>query len=252
MSSVKTPQDIEAMREGGRMLATVLEAAKAITVAGVSTLEISEFAEHELKKIGGQPAFLGYHGFPAAMCTSVNEEVVHGIPSAKRKLKEGDIVSLDFGVRYKGLITDGAISVYIGDLNAADADTRKLMTITEQALYAGIDAVKADVHVGTIGNTIQKVLDKHKLGIVRDLVGHGVGYEIHEDPNIPNYGAKGAGARLRAGMTVAIEPMATLGGWQVDILSDDWTVITRDRSKAAHFEHTIVVTESGADILTRL
>jgi methionyl aminopeptidase len=248
MNRVKTPAETEAIRESGRMLASVLQHLKPLTVAGVSTKALADEAAKELKKLGGQPAFLGYQGFPDVICISVNSEVVHGIPRAERILEEGDIVGLDFGVLYRGMITDGAISVIAG--KARTQQDAQLVKITEQALLAGINVVHDGVHVGDIGAAIEQVLHKHKYGIVRDLVGHGVGHFVHEDPNIPNYGRAGRGPQLKAGMTVAIEPMATLGTDRVLVGRDGWTILTADGSQAAHFEHTILVTEDGAEILT--
>lgn len=250
LTKVKTPAEIETMRVGGRMLATVLSVLKERLVVGMSTKDLAVIAAKELKSLGGKPAFLGYQGFPDVLCVSMNNEVVHGIPAENLPINNGDIVSIDFGVLYDGLITDAAISVIAGQL--ADSEATRLVRMTERALMAGIDVVRPDVHVGTIANTIQKVLDAQKFGIVRDLVGHGVGHELHEDPNIPNYGQHGTGMRLLSGMTIAIEPMATLGGDGVKIAPDGWTVRTADGSLAAHFEHTVLVTDTGPEILTLL
>jgi methionyl aminopeptidase len=192
---------------------------------------------------------LGYQGFPDVLCVSVNEEVVHGIPG-DRELKNGEIVGLDFGVVVNGMVTDGAISVIVG--NTGDQRLKTLLTTTERALEAGIAVTRDGVKTGDIGAAVQAVLDKEKLGIVRDLVGHGVGHQLHEDPNIPNFGRAGSGVELRKGMTIAIEPMATLGTYEIYVDADSWTIKTRDGSVAAHFEHTVLITGDGAEILTKL
>lgn len=235
------------MRESGRMLATVLNVLRTKVAVGISTKELADIAAAELKKLGGEPAFLGYQGFPDVICISVNEEVVHGIPNPAHIINSGDIVSLDFGVVYKGMITDSAISVGAGKMDAADD---KLIEITERAMMAGVAAVSPAVRTGTIGNAIESVLNAHKYGIVRDLVGHGVGHQVHEDPNIPNYGRANTGDQLDVGMTIAIEPMATRGGHRVYMAEDQWTILTTDGSRSAHFEHTVLITENGPEILT--
>lgn len=246
---VKTPQEIADMRDSGRMLATVLKHLRSHVKAGIKTGELAQIAAVELRKLGGQPAFLGYQGFPDVLCVSVNDEVVHGIPG-DRQLKNGDIVGLDFGVVVNGMVTDGAISVIVG--NTGDQKLKDMLETTERALEAGIGAVYDGVKIGDIGAVIQSVLDEKKLGIVRDLVGHGVGHELHEDPNIPNYGRAGSGEELKAGMTIAIEPMATLGTESIYVDNDGWTIKTRDGSMSAHFEHTILITPDGAEILTKV
>lgn len=246
-TKVKTASEIKAMRTSGRMLASVLAVVASHVTAGVSTKELADIAASELKKLGGAPAFLGYQGFPDVICISLNDEVVHGIPNAKRLVQSGDIVSLDFGVKYDGMITDSAISVIADSASPAD---KKLVEQTELALAAGINVVKDGVRTGDIGAAVQAVLDKNHYGIVRDLVGHGVGHQLHEDPNVPNYGYKNTGERLVAGMTIAIEPMATLGSHDVGINPDGWTVRTLDGSRSAHFEHTVLITETGVEVLT--
>lgn len=232
------------------MLATILAGLKKELRVGMTTQDLADIARSELRSLGARPAFLGYQGYPDVLCVSMNDEVVHGIPDVKRIINDGDIVSMDLGVLYQDLITDGAISVIAGDSD--DPRTRRLLSVSEQSLAAGIEAVRSGVSVGNISAAIQTVLDSQKYGIVRDLVGHGVGHEIHEPPNIPNYGHKGNGPHLKAGMTIAIEPMATLGTHAVKIAADGWTVLTADGSLAAHFEHTVLVTPDGAEILTIL
>jgi methionyl aminopeptidase len=246
---VKTTAELAAMRESGRMLATVLEVLVATADVGMSTKELSLLAAKELKALGGKPAFLGYEGFSDVLCTSVNDAVVHGIPSEHMVLKSGDIIGLDFGVTYRGMITDAARSVIVGTPLPGD---EKLLQTTLESLDAGIFAVQDGCKTQDIGAAVQAVLERGGYGIVRDLVGHGVGHHVHEEPNIPNYGKKGKGERLEAGMTIAIEPMATRGDWRVRLHKDGWTILTADGSRSAHFEDTVLITEEGAEILTRL
>lgn len=250
MTRVKTPSEIAAMRESGRMLATVLGVLRSKVAAGMSTKDVANMAASELKSLGGKPAFLGYQGFPDVLCISLNDEVVHGIPRADRFIEPGDIVSLDFGVSYNGMITDAAITTIIG-VPRNDRE-KELVHVTEESLNSGILAVRRGVRTGDIGAAVQSVLDTHKYGIVRDLVGHGVGHYLHEEPNVPNYGQKGTGAQLEAGMTIAIEPMATLGGHEVVMAGDGWTILTADGSMSAHFENTVLVTPEGVEVLTQL
>jgi methionyl aminopeptidase len=247
-TKVKTAAEIAVMRESGKMLATVLQLLRKEITGGMTTQDLADNAAAELKRLGGQPAFLGYYGFPDVLCVSVNEEVVHGIPNTTKVINNGDIVSMDFGVTYKGMITDAAISVVVG--GKGDAKSIRLVRDTEASLLAAIEAAHGGCNVGDISAAAQEVLDKGKYGIVRDLVGHGVGHELHEDPNIPNHGRAGSGPILESGMTIAIEPMATLGSHEVYADSDGWTIKTRDHSLAAHFEHTILLTDDGAEILT--
>jgi methionyl aminopeptidase len=249
-TKVKTRREIEAMRESGRMLATVLQFLKPRVVAGVTTKQLADQAAIELKALGGEASFLGYQGFPDVICISVNQEVVHGIPSTAKVIQEGDIVGLDFGVTYEGMITDAAISVIAGKpKHRGDKD---LLLRTEKALQAGISAVHDGVRTGDIGSAIESYLKQFPYGIVRDLVGHGVGHHVHEDPNIPNYGRPDTGPWLKKGMTIAIEPMVTIGTDQVVVAPDGWTILTADGKWAAHFEHTVLITETGAEILTQI
>lgn len=245
---VKTASEIKAMRESGRMLATVLESLRPKVVAGVSTKELADHAARELKALGGTPSFLGYQGFPDVICISLNEEVVHGIPNPRRIVAEGDIVGLDFGVTYNGMITDSAISVIAG--KPKQKGHVDLLKRTEKALQTGIAAVHDGVRTGDIGSAIESYLKQFPYGIVRDMVGHGVGHHVHEDPNVPNYGQPDTGPWLQKGMTIAIEPMVTLGTEQVYIAPDGWTVRTADGKWAAHFEHTVLITDTGAEVLT--
>lgn len=238
------------MRESGRMLATVLKALKAQLEPGMSTKDLAVIAAKELEKLGGQPSFLGYQGFPDVICISLNNEVVHGIPNPERIVAEGDIVGLDFGVTYKGMITDSAISVIAG--RPKTKGHIQLVKDTEAAMLAGISAVHDKVRTGDIGYAVEQSLKHRPYGIVRDLVGHGVGHDLHEDPNIPNYGRQNTGPWLDKGMTIAIEPMVTLGTERVVIAPDGWTILTADNKWSAHFEHTVLITETGAEILTTL
>jgi len=249
-TKVKTPSEIEAMRESGRILATVLQYLRPKVKPGVNTGQLADFAAAEIIRLGGEPAFLGYEGFPSVICISVNDEIVHGIPSTDKVINDGDIVSLDMGVRYKGMITDSAISVIAG--RAKQKRHIELLERTEQSLIEGLSVIHDQVRTGDIGEAIEKFLNKFKYGIVRDLVGHGVGHQIHEDPNIPNYGRSNTGPWLSEGMTIAVEPMVTLGTDHVTVADDKWTVKTADGSWAAHFEHTILITKDGYEILTKV
>ncbi|MGD8374111.1 MAG: type I methionyl aminopeptidase [Candidatus Woesebacteria bacterium] len=246
---VKTPTEIESMRTSGKMLACILQLIDKTVVPGMTGKDVSELVVKELKAFGAKASFLGYAGFPAVICISVNDEVVHGIPSAAQ-FKEGDVVGFDFGVTYNEMITDSAFTLIVGGKDTQNSDVIRLVEKTEQSLYAGLDKVKNGVRVGDIASAIQRVLDREKLGIVRELVGHGVGHEVHEDPNIPNYGTAGTGSVLKTGMTVAIEPMATLGKHQITVDEDGWTIRTKDNSISAHFEHTVLIADKGCEILT--
>jgi methionyl aminopeptidase len=246
-ASIKTKQEIEAMREGGRMLAAVLGHLKTHSKPGATPIDMSELAAKELQRLGGKPAFKGYQGYPDIICISVNNQVQHSIPSSAQ-FQEGDVVNYDFGVLHKGMITDGGITVGIGKLSP---NAKRLVKGTEEALYAGLDVLKDGCRVGDISAAIEKVLTKHQLGIVRELVGHGVGHELHEDPEIANYGHKGTGSVLKAGMTIAIEPIATLGSYEIMMDQDGWTLWTVDSSWSAQFEHTVLVTPTGHEILTQ-
>lgn len=248
-NKIKTPEEIEAMREGGRMLASVLDLMKRECKAGLTPQDMSAMAAAELKKLGGEPAFQGYQGYPDIICISVNNQVQHAIPT-NQPFQEGDVVNFDFGVRHKGLVTDAGITICVGQKYTPD--TRRLIEGTSAALKAGIKQVRAGCHVGDISFAIEKVLNKHHLGIVRILVGHGVGHELHEEPEIPNYGQKGQGPILQAGMTIAIEPITTLGDYSIAEQSDGWTLVTIDGSWSAQFEHTVLVTKNGAEILTTI
>lgn len=249
---VKKPHEIEAMRAAGKILAKILEVVQKSSQSGMTTKDLADIAAKELKALGGKPSFLGYDGatpFPDVICISVNDEVVHGIPSTKLILNKGDLISIDFGVTYDGMVTDAARSYILG--GEAKTQVMNLVKDTEAAMFAGIQTLRDGVRVGDISSAIQKVLVKGSYGIVRDLVGHGVGHQLHEEPDIPNYGFAGSGPVLKAGMTIAIEPMATLGTHAVTVDDDQWTIRTADGSLAAHFEDTVLITERGFEILTQ-
>ena len=249
MTTVKTASEIEALRESGRMLATVLELLRVKGQPGMTPKDMSALAKQELRALGGEPAFLGFYGYPDIICISVNEQVQHSIPT-NQPFAAGDVVNYDFGVRFKGMVTDAGISVCIG--GQLTADTTRLIEGTRRALYAGIDQVKDGCRVGDISAAIENVLRKHRLGIVRELVGHGVGHELHEDPEVANYGRAGTGPVLKTGMTIAIEPITTLGKAGITEKNDGWTLVTKDSSWSAQFEHTVLVTADGCEILTTL
>lgn len=249
MSQIKTESEIAAMRESGRMLATVLEVMRQKAKAGMTPKDMSAIAREELKALGGEHAFLGFHGYPDVICISVNNQVQHSIPNDV-PFNEGDVVNFDYGVRYKGMTTDAGITLCIGDVFTPD--TKRLIEGTERALYDGLRAVRAGAHVGDISATIERTLRKYRLGIVKELVGHGVGHELHEDPEIPNYGKSGRGPVLKSGMTLAIEPITTIGSPDIFQTRDGWTLLTQDGSWSAQFEHTVLVTSGGCEILTKV
>lgn len=247
MTTAKTPTEITYMRQSGRMLATVLACMKAECKAGMTPRDMSKIATEELKRLGGESLFLGFQGYPDVICISVNDQVQHAIPNS-RPFIDGDVVNFDFGVRYKGMATDAGVSICVGDKTTPEID--RLLKGTERALYDGLSVIRHGCHVGDISAAIERTLKKYRLGIVRELVGHGVGYELHEEPEIPNYGRSGSGPLLKTGMTIAIEPITALGNPTIYQASDGWTLLTRDGSLSAQFEHTVVVTANGCEILT--
>jgi methionyl aminopeptidase len=258
MIIIKTPEEIKIIREGSRNLAIVLNRVKEIIKPGISTKDLDIYAEKLIREMGDTPAFLNYRPegankpYPASLCVSVNDEVVHGIPDKNRILKEGDIVSIDLGIKHRKLFSDMAMTVPVGRVSA---ENLKLLQITEQALLVGIEAARAGNTVGDIGYAIESFVHfrkEKKYGIVEVLAGHGVGRAIHEDPFVPNFGKKGTGAKLVPGMIIAIEPMINLGTKNVTIDNDDWTFRTADRKNSAHFEHTILITEDEPEILTKI
>jgi methionyl aminopeptidase len=248
---VKTQDEIQAMREGGKILAETLLWLKEDKVqSGISTQEIDIYTREFFEKKKVKPVFLGYYGFPAVICTSVNDAVIHGVPNPNIIIKEGDIVSLDCGVLHKNMIVDSAISFGIGIVSE---EARLLLERTQKSLNKAIKVIKAGATTGDIGYAIESYIDQFGYGIIRDYAGHGVGHTLHEEPNIPNYGNSGAGTKLVSGLTIAVEPMITLGSEDVFTdADDDWTVYTDDGSLSAHFEHTILVTDKGAEILTQI
>jgi methionyl aminopeptidase len=244
---LKSPEEIAKMRRAGRIVAATIDAVTVAVRPGLTTGDLDEVAEKTILDEGATPSFKGYRGFPASICASVNEEVVHGIPGA-RTLKEGDILSLDFGAIWEGYHADSAVTVFVGEPRSAEAE--KLVRVTEEALDAGISQVRAGNRLSDISNAVQHVVEGAGFAVVREYVGHGVGRNLHEDPQIPNYGPPGRGPELKPGLVVAIEPMVNLGGWETRVLADGWTVVTADGSLSAHFEHTIAVTDEGPEVLT--
>jgi methionyl aminopeptidase len=249
MTIVNTASEIAALRESGRMLATILELMRAECRSGLTPKDMSQLARQKLAELGGEPAFLGFYGYPDIICISVNDQVQHSIPT-DRPFEPGDVVNFDFGVRYKEMITDAGITVCVD--NKTTQDTARLLKGTERALQEALSIVRQGCHVGDISAIVERTLRKYKLGIVRELVGHGVGHELHEDPEIPNYGRAGTGPILKAGMTIAIEPITTLGHPAIYEEEDGWTLRTVDGSWSAQFEHTVLVTATGCEILTKL
>ncbi|PIU53685.1 MAG: type I methionyl aminopeptidase [Deltaproteobacteria bacterium CG07_land_8_20_14_0_80_60_11] len=248
MILLKSLQEIAKMEVANRIVAEILEGVKEKVQPGVETRELDELAEELCRKHKVQPAFKGYRGYPRSLCVSVNEEVVHGIPGPRR-LKAGDLVSLDFGVKYDGYYGDAAITVGVGEVGEK---ARALMAATEKSLYAGIAEVKEGKRLSDISHAVQTVVEGAGFGVIREFVGHGIGRSLHEDPQIPNFGPPDRGPTLQVGMTFAIEPMTSLGSWRVRILKDGWTAVTRDGSWAAHFEHSVALTGNGVLILSRL
>ncbi|MBU3964939.1 type I methionyl aminopeptidase [Patescibacteria group bacterium] len=256
MIYIKTAEEIALMREGGKILAKTLDELSRAVAPGIKTIEIDKLAEGLVLKYGAKSSFKGYKpkfyegekGYPASVCVSINEEVVHGIPG-ERVLKEGDIVSMDMGILYKGFFTDAAITAGAGKISS---QARKLIDVTKKSLEIGIKEIGQGKHLGDIGFAIQSYAEQNGFSVVRDLVGHGVGKYIHEDPEIPNYGFRGQGLEFKKGMTLALEPMVNIGAPDVKILPDGWTFVSSDKSLVAHFEHTVAVTENGAEILTKL
>ena len=248
MIILKSPDEVAKMRVAGSIVAETIDTVLAAVGPGVSTADLDEVAEAFIRERKATPSFKGYRGFPASICASLNEEVVHGIPSPKRILKEGDVLSLDFGAIWEGYHADSAVTVFVGEPPSAEAE--KLVRVTEEALEAGISQIRPGRRLSDISHAVQQVVEGAGFSVVREYVGHGVGRSLHEDPQIPNYGLPGRGPELRSGLVVAVEPMVTMGDWKTRVLADDWTVVTADGSLAAHFEHTIAVTEDGREILT--
>ncbi|NCO50754.1 MAG: type I methionyl aminopeptidase [Deltaproteobacteria bacterium] len=248
MISVKSRAELEKMRTSGRMVAEVLALLKEKTLPGVTTLELDQIAEQECRRLKVKPAFKGYGGFPFTICASPNDRVVHGFPN-QVPLQDGDIISIDFGLIANGFYGDSAYTLAVGRVSPA---VKKLLEITEAALADGISAAVSQGRLSDISHAVQTRAEQHGYGVVRDFVGHGIGRALHEDPQIPNFGAAGQGPKLKPGMTLAVEPMINAGKAQVRLLDDGWTAVTQDGSLSAHFEHTIAITENGPEILTRL
>lgn len=247
MISIKSARELVLMREAGRIVADTHRLMKQAVQPGVTTAELDRIAETYIRSQGATPSFKGYNGFPASICASVNEELVHGFPGS-RKLVEGDIISIDIGAQYEGYHGDSAWTYGVGQISE---EAQRLLDVTEASLYAGLEQVKAGVRLYTVSHAIQQIIEDAGFSVVREYVGHGVGKELHEEPQIPNYGVPDRGPRLKPGMTLAIEPMVNVGERFTRTLDDNWTVITADGSLCAHFEHTIAVTEDGYEILTR-
>lgn len=246
MITIKSEREIELMREAGKMVSMTHQYLKNFIKAGITTKELDRLAEEYIRKMGGVPTCKGYEGFPATLCTSVNDTVVHGIPD-NYKLKDGDIITIDMVIGYKGYQGDAAWTYAVGNISD---DKKYLMEHTEKALYEGVKQVKPGNHIGDISAAVEQYANKHNLGVVKELCGHGIGREMHEDPEVPNYGTSGTGPKLREGMVICIEPMLNLGTADIYMLDDDWTIKTDDGMPAAHYEHTILVTKDGYEILT--
>jgi methionyl aminopeptidase len=249
MITIKSPREIETMARAGRIVADTLALMRRTVAPGKTTLDLDDLAEEFIRShTGATPSFKGLYNYPKSLCTSINEEIVHGIPSAKRVLREGNVVSIDVGVKLDNLHADSAITVAVGEVSP---EANRLLEITQQALAAGIAQAVIGNHVGDIGHAVQQVAEAAGFGVVRELVGHGIGTQFHEEPQVPNHGHPKRGPRLLEGMTIAIEPMITAGHYGTRTLGDKWTVVTTDGSLAAHFEHTVAVTKDGPRILTR-
>jgi methionyl aminopeptidase len=245
----KSPQEIDKMRRSGHMVREVLDHVRTLVTAGATTMDLERAADKMIADFGAKPAFKGYFGYPCVLCTSVNEEIVHGIPSEKRVLKDGDIVSLDCGVVLDGYYGDAAITVPVGQ--AVKPEVQKLLDVTEASLYRGIEQARVGNSVGDVGAAVQEHVEAAGFSVVREFVGHGIGTRLHEEPQVPNFGNRGHGARLREGMVIAIEPMVNSGGPEARVLGDKWTAVTVDGSFSAHFEHCVAVTKDGPVILTQ-
>jgi methionyl aminopeptidase len=244
----KSADEIAKMRRSGRITAGTIERVLAAVRPGASTADLDAVAEAYIRREGAVPSFKGYRGFPASICTSLNNEIVHGIPSERRVLREGDLLSLDFGAIWEGFHSDSAVTVFVGEPPSSEAE--KLVRVTEEALEAGIEQIRPGNRIGDVSNAVEQRADAAGLSVVREYVGHGVGRALHEDPQVPNYGPPARGPELRSGLVIAVEPMVNMGGWETAVLADEWTVVTLDGSLSAHFEHTIAVTEDGHEVLT--
>jgi methionyl aminopeptidase len=244
----KSADEIDKMRRSGRITAGTIERVLAAVRPGATTADLDAVAEASIREQGAVPSFKGYRGFPASICASLNNEIVHGIPSKGRVLREGDLLSLDFGAIWEGFHSDSALTVFVGEPPSSEAE--KLVRVTEEALEAGIGQIRPGGRISDISSAVQERAEAAGFSVVREYVGHGIGRAMHEDPPVPNYGAPGRGPELRPGLVIAVEPMVNIGGWETAVLADDWTVVTLDGSLSAHFEHTIAVTEDGHEVLT--
>jgi methionyl aminopeptidase len=245
----KSPGEIDKMRRSGRMVRQVLDFVRALVSPGATTMDLERAAEQKIRELGAKPAFKGYYDYPCVLCTSVNEEIVHGIPSEKRVLNPGDIVSVDCGVVLDGYYGDAAITVPVGE--SIRPELAKLLEVTEASLYRGIEAARIGNSVGDVGASVQELVEANGFSVVREFVGHGIGTRLHEEPQVPNYGTRGHGTKLREGMVIAIEPMVNSGKPDTRVLSDKWTAVTADGSFSAHFEHCVAITKEGPVILTQ-
>jgi methionyl aminopeptidase len=244
----KSRQEIEAIRLSNQIVAKVLDELKSLINPGVQTKELDDYAERRTKEMGAVPAFKGYRGFPASLCTSINEEIVHGIPSS-RALREGDIISLDFGVIHQGYYGDAAVTYPVGKISRR---AEKLIETAKKAFFIGIQQMKEGLRISDISSAIQNCVESSGFSVIRNFVGHGIGLSLHEEPQVPNFGHPGRGPRIKPGLVLAIEPMIAVGDWKVEILEDNWTAVTQDRSLSAHYEHTVAMTEEGLQILSSL
>lgn len=244
----KSAAELEKMRRAGHVVRQVLDVVQDMVRPGITTMDLERAAERKIAELGAKPAFKGYYDYPCVLCTSLNQEIVHGIPSEKRVLKAGDIVSLDCGVVLDGYYGDAAVTVAVGE--DLTAELRKLLEVTQASLYKGIEKMRIGNSVGDVGAAVQEYVEAHGFSVVREFVGHGIGTHLHEDPQVPNFGTRGHGAKLREGMVLAIEPMVNAGRPEARVLEDNWTAVTQDGSYSAHFEHCVAVTKSGPLILT--
>ena len=243
---IKTEEEIKLMKEGGKIHKEIIEKVKKNVIVGVSTWELNKIAEDMCKKFEVEPAFKGYGGFPAALCTAVNQEVVHGIPSKEVILREGDIIGMDFGIKYNNLYTDAAITLPVGEISE---EAQQLLFVTKEALRLGLQEVREGATTGDIGAAVQKYVESNNFSVVRDCIGHGVGRNLHEPPEVPNYGNAGEGTVLKENMTIAVEPIVNIGDFEVETLKDHWTIVTKDGQLSAHFEHSIAVKKGGYEII---
>lgn len=242
----KSEEEIEQIRQSNRVVAQVLSELRDLIQPGVETLELDQYAEKRARELGAIPAFKGYRGYPASLCTSINEEIVHGIPS-KRKLGAGDILSLDFGAVIEGFYGDAAVTIAVGEITPT---AQKLITVVEESFYKGLEKAVPGNRISDISAAVQTYVEGQGFEVIRSFVGHGIGFSLHEEPQIPNFGEPGHGPKIKPGMVLAVEPMISIGDWDVEILTDNWTAVTKDRSLSAHYEHTIAVTGKGPEILS--